>query len=87
MGLGPAELAELCRTFARAGLDIVKDDHGLADHPFCPFEARVEKCLRAAEDAARDTGRLTLYVPNLIGTPDTHRSTACLCAGGRRAGR
>jgi len=71
MGLGPAELAELCRTFALAGLDIVKDDHGLAEHAFCPFESRVEKCLRAAEDAARDTGRLTLYVPNLIGTPDT----------------
>jgi ribulose-bisphosphate carboxylase large chain len=70
MGLGPAALADLCRTFARAGLDIVKDDHGLADHPFCPFEPRVEQCLRAAENAARDTGRLTLYVPNLIGTPD-----------------
>jgi ribulose-bisphosphate carboxylase large chain len=71
MGLRPAELADLCRTFARAGLDIVKDDHGLAEHPFCPFEARVEQCLRATEDAARDTGRLTLYVPNLIGTPGT----------------
>ena len=70
MGLGPARLAALCRTFALAGLDLVKDDHGLADHPFCPFEARVEACLRATEEAARDTGRRTLYAPNLIGTPD-----------------
>jgi ribulose-bisphosphate carboxylase large chain len=70
MGLGPARLAELCGTFARAGIDIVKDDHGLADHPFCPFEARVEACLRAVEDAARDTGRRALYVPNLMGAPD-----------------
>lgn len=70
MGLTPEQLAALCLGFAQAGLDIVKDDHGLADHPFCPFEARVEACLRATEEAARDTGRRTLYVPNLIGTPD-----------------
>ena len=49
MGLRPSQLAELCGTFARAGLDMVKDDHGLADHAFCPFEARVEACLRAVE--------------------------------------
>jgi len=70
MGLGPAQLAALCGAFARAGIDLVKDDHGLADHPFCPFEARVEACLRAVDDASRDTGRRPLYVPNLIGTPD-----------------
>ena len=70
MGLDPPRLAELCATFARAGIDIVKDDHGLADHRFCPFEGRVEACLRAVEDAARDTGRRALYVPNLIGTPE-----------------
>lgn len=70
MGLRPDRLAALCGLFARAGLDLIKDDHGLADHAFCPFEPRVEACLRAAEDAARETGRLSLYVPNLIGTPD-----------------
>lgn len=70
MGLGPARLAELCGTFARAGIDVVKDDHGLADHPFCPFEARVEACLGAVEEAARETGRRAVYVPNLIGTPE-----------------
>ncbi len=70
MGLDPVAMAELCGTFARAGVDLIKDDHGLADHPFCPFEARVEACLRAVEQAARDTGRRALYVPNLIGTPE-----------------
>jgi ribulose-bisphosphate carboxylase large chain len=69
MGLGPEALGTLCRTLAGAGLDVVKDDHGLADHAFCPFEARVEACLRAVEDAARETGRAALYIPNLIGTP------------------
>jgi ribulose-bisphosphate carboxylase large chain len=51
-------------------MDLIKDDHGLADHPFCPFEARVEACLRAVEDAARETGRIALYVPSVMGTPD-----------------
>jgi S-methyl-5-thioribulose 1-phosphate isomerase len=70
MGLRPAQLAALAGRFARAGVDVVKDDHGLADHPFCPFEARIEACLRAVEDAAEETGRRALYVPNLIGTPE-----------------
>jgi len=70
MGLSPAALGELCGAFARAGVDIVKDDHGLADHPFCPFEARVEACVRSVDDAAQATGRRALYVPNVTGTPD-----------------
>ena len=70
MGFDPSQLATLCLTFARAGVDIVKDDHGLADHTFAPFEARVEACLSAVEEAAREMGRRALYVPNLIGTPE-----------------
>ncbi|MGN6392729.1 MAG: RuBisCO large subunit C-terminal-like domain-containing protein [Gemmatimonadales bacterium] len=70
MGLRPVALAALAGTFARAGIDLIKDDHGLADHAFCPFEARVETCVRAVDDAARETGRRALYVPNLIGAPD-----------------
>ncbi|HET7470446.1 MAG TPA: RuBisCO large subunit C-terminal-like domain-containing protein [Gemmatimonadales bacterium] len=70
MGLRPDRLAALCGLFARAGMDLIKDDHGLADHAFCPFELRIEACLRAVEDAARDTGRTALYVPSVMGTPD-----------------
>ena len=73
MGLRPAQLAALCGTFARAGIDLIKDDHGLADHPFCRFEDRVEACLEAVAVAARETGRCALYVPNLTGTPDRVR--------------
>ena len=82
MGLEPAQLAALCGTFARAGIDLIKDDHGLADHPFCPFEARVEACLAAIEAAARETGRRALYVPNLTGRP-----TACGGSSSSRGGR
>lgn len=70
MGLDPEHLGSLCRTFALAGLDVIKDDHGLADHAFCPFEARIDACLRAVDQASRETGHTALYVPNLIGSPD-----------------
>lgn len=70
MGLSPAALAELAYTFACAGIDVIKDDHGLAAQAFCPFEERVPRCLDAIERAARETGRRALYVPNLIGTPE-----------------
>jgi ribulose-bisphosphate carboxylase large chain len=70
MGLSPQALAELAYTFACAGIDVIKDDHGLAAQAFCPFEERVPRCLDAIERAARETGRRALYVPNLIGAPD-----------------
>jgi ribulose-bisphosphate carboxylase large chain len=69
MGLDAVALARLAGTLARAGLDVVKDDHGLADHPFCPFEQRVEACQRAVGEAARESGHAAVYVPNLIGAP------------------
>jgi ribulose-bisphosphate carboxylase large chain len=70
MGRSPEQLADLLRAFARAGIDVIKDDQGLADHEFCRFEPRVEACLAAAEQVADETGRRALYVPNLIGTPE-----------------
>jgi ribulose-bisphosphate carboxylase large chain len=70
MGLSTEALAELCGGFARAGIDVIKDDHGLADQAWSRFEERVVACLRAAREAADATGRLALYVPNLIGTPE-----------------
>jgi ribulose-bisphosphate carboxylase large chain len=69
MGMSPKALADLLRGFARAGIDIVKDDQGLADHGFCRFEERLRACLDAADEVANETGRRTLYVPNLIGPP------------------
>jgi ribulose-bisphosphate carboxylase large chain len=69
MGLSPDALADLLRVFARAGIDVIKDDHGLANHSFCPFEQRVTACLAAVKQVADETGHHATYVPNLIGTP------------------
>lgn len=70
MGLSPKALAELFYKQAAGGVDIVKDDEILPDVDFCPFEARLEACLEAAERAARETGKRTLYAINLSGPPD-----------------
>jgi ribulose-bisphosphate carboxylase large chain len=71
IGLTTERLALLCRLFARAGIDIIKDDHGLANQSFHPFKERVRACQKAVHDANHASGRQSIYVPNLIGTPAT----------------
>jgi ribulose-bisphosphate carboxylase large chain len=69
IGLSTERLAALCSLFARAGIDIIKDDHGLANQSFHPFTERVRACQAAVREANRDSGRQSIYVPNLLGTP------------------
>ncbi|HET8701609.1 MAG TPA: RuBisCO large subunit C-terminal-like domain-containing protein [Nitrococcus sp.] len=69
MGLQPAQLARLCRDFALGGLDIVKDDHGLADQTSAPFRERVEHCQAAITAGNRETAGHTLYFPNVTAAP------------------
>jgi S-methyl-5-thioribulose 1-phosphate isomerase len=75
-GLHVPQLAAMCRTFALAGVDIIKDDHGIDDQGYSPFVERVRACQAAIADAARVTGQTALYAPNLIGTPRTLRERA-----------
>jgi ribulose-bisphosphate carboxylase large chain len=75
-GLHVPELVEMCRTFALAGVDIIKDDHGIADQAYSPFVERVAACQAAALDVAASTGKPVFYAPNLIGTPRTLRARA-----------
>ncbi|MDQ1426770.1 MAG: S-methyl-5-thioribulose 1-phosphate isomerase [Acidimicrobiaceae bacterium] len=62
-GASAADLAELCRRFAAAGIDIVKDDHGLADQETAPFADRVRACQKAV------LGTATRYAPSIVGPP------------------
>ncbi len=80
-GLSAHELAALCATFARAGLDVIKDDHGLADQAYAPFAVRVQACQRVLREVRRDTGRRTLYAPSLSGHPRTLREQLKVAAG------
>lgn len=70
MGLPAATLADIAYRFALGGIDIIKDDHGLADQPFTPFRERVERCAEAVARANRETGGHCLYLPNVTAPAD-----------------
>lgn len=70
MGLSPSDLAELANTLALGGIHIIKDDHGLADQPFCRFEERVDRCAKAVARANGKTGAKTIYTPNVTAPCD-----------------
>jgi ribulose-bisphosphate carboxylase large chain len=70
MGLPVKDLARLCGGYARGGLDVVKDDHGLIDQHFHPFEERVARIMDAMRDAEAKTGKTTHYYPMLAGPYD-----------------
>ena len=70
MGLSATALAELAHDLALGGMDLIKDDHGLADQPFCPFEERVARCAEQVGRANALTGGRCLYAPNVTTTAD-----------------
>ncbi|MEE8133404.1 MAG: RuBisCO large subunit C-terminal-like domain-containing protein [Gemmatimonadales bacterium] len=69
MGLSSKDLAALCSTFADAGIDIVKDDHGITNQPTAPFDDRVRLCQQAVATSNERRQGSTLYVPNVTAEP------------------
>ena len=65
MGLSATELAAFARDFTLGGIDIIKDDHGIADQAFCRFDERVKRCAEAVAEANAETGGRTIYMPNI----------------------
>ncbi|MDR1964724.1 MAG: hypothetical protein LBQ50_13195 [Planctomycetaceae bacterium] len=65
MGLSAQNLARLAGQFAEGGIDIIKDDHGLSDQCFAPFEERVSCCAAAVQEVNSRLGRNAIYVPNI----------------------
>jgi len=76
MGLSAAQLGDLAYRFALGGIDIIKDDHGLADQPFAPFRERIQACVAAVERANRETGRRCIYIPNITAPANQIRNQA-----------
>lgn len=76
VGLSPEALAVLAGTFARAGIDVLKDDHGFADQRSAPFVKRVSAVQRAVDAANRETGGHTIYAPSVTGNLDRLRAQA-----------
>ena len=76
LGLGPESLASLAGALARGGIDVIKDDHGLADQASAPFRERVAAVQRAITAANRATGGRTIYAPSVTGDLDAMRAQA-----------
>jgi len=70
MGLSAKELADQAYRFALGGIDFIKDDHGLANQPFSPFEERVARCCESVQRGRREAGTKTLYLPNVTASAD-----------------
>ncbi len=57
MGLSAGELAKLAYRCALGGIDIIKDDHGLTNQCFAPFQERVKLCAQAVSKANKETNQ------------------------------
>jgi len=83
MGLSAERFAEMARDLALGGMDVIKDDHGLSNQPFAPFDERVPRVAAAVRGANDRTGGNTLYMPTINGPIDQleHRMRLALDAG------
>ena len=74
-GLPADRLAEQAYQFALGGLDIIKDDHNLANQPFAPFDERVE---RACEPPLRPGNPARLGNRDPVGDDDKPAHRTCV---------
>lgn len=70
MGLTYKELAEMGYQVAKGGLDLIKDDHGISNQSFSHFKERIQYNLEGVEKANRETGKKSIYLPNITGKAD-----------------
>jgi len=67
VGLTPAELAAQAYALAAGGLDVIKDDQGLANQEWAPFHDRVAAVTEAVARANAEHGTRALYLPAIAG--------------------
>lgn len=65
MGLSAERLAQTAYELALGGIDLIKDDHSLANQEFAPFRERVERCVEAVRKANEQTGYNSVFMPSL----------------------
>ena len=65
MGLSPEELGATAVTLARAGFDMIKDDHGLASQPWAPWAERVHTISRLVCEIDASSDHHSVYMPAL----------------------
>ena len=70
LGLGANELAHIAGALARGGVDLIKDDQGLADQAFGRFHERVRACAAEISEANAATSGRSLYFANVTTRAD-----------------
>lgn len=65
MGLSSERLARYAHDLALGGMDMIKDDHSLANQPFAPFVERVQRCAEAVAEANSKSGYNSVYMPSI----------------------
>lgn len=65
MGSDPKTLADMAKTLALSGFDMIKDDHSLANQPWALWEERVMLVARAVNEANDEIGSKCVYAPSL----------------------
>jgi ribulose-bisphosphate carboxylase large chain len=65
MGSPPERFAEMAHELALGGVDMIKDDHSLANQPFAEYAARVRACSAAVRRANDQTGLNAVYMPSI----------------------
>lgn len=65
LGFSADDLAKLAHEFALGGIDFIKDDHGLANQSYAPFEERLKRCCEAVSKANNQTGYRSTYIPHI----------------------
>ncbi|MEI7554515.1 RuBisCO large subunit C-terminal-like domain-containing protein [Candidatus Chlorohelix sp.] len=67
LGLSTTQLAKMAGEYASGGLDIIKEDHGMADMAYHRFVERVPRFQEAVTEANAKTGGNTLFFPMISG--------------------
>ena len=76
VGLSPQAAAQIFEDTARGGIDLIKDDELMGNTSYSTVLQRVEAFRAAADRAAAQTGRRTIYLPNVTDRPDRMLATA-----------
>jgi len=77
VGLSAHELASRAAAFARGGLDLIKDDHGITNQPQARFTDRVGRCRAAVGDHAIYLPNVTAAWPQMMERADLARREGC----------
>ncbi len=76
VGFSPETGAGFFREVALGGVDLIKDDELLTNPSYSPVEKRVLAYGKAAREAALETGKETIYLPNITDRPKKMREHA-----------